>query len=247
MKLAYLNDNLFILIFFTSLVLEMEMNMNQPIVFNAPGPTLMQSPAAYPGSQEPRSAANMDLQSPASEASSYVRNINSIEAPTPASNIPEAHGLLVNLTLSDSLLNIYKDRNFDSSVMCVCNKNMCQCGFSAVMNRRYAVGSGLFAEDESEITGQPADAALWTFHKDNPMLAGMPDRKPLLSVEEPSGEKDGKEVSRTAKCVLRLIQEQCNSPYATLARLAGCVHKRGINSSGPLARSQIEINGKFIH
>ncbi|XP_041456106.1 mediator of RNA polymerase II transcription subunit 13-like isoform X2 [Lytechinus variegatus] len=225
-----------------SLTLEMEMNMNQPIVFNAPGPTLMQSPAAYPGSQEPRSAANIDLQSPASEASSYVRNINSMEAPTPASNIPEAHSLLVNLTLSDSLLNIYKDRNFDSSVMCVCNKNhMCQCGFSAVMNRRYAVGSGLFAEDESEITGQPADAALWTFHKDNPMLAGMPDRKPLLSVEDASSEKDGKEVSRTAKCVLRLIQEQCNSPYATLARLAGCVHKRGINSSGPLARSQIEI------
>lgn len=244
-------------------------SMSQPGVFTVPGPSnLLQSPAAaYLGSQEPRSAANLDLQSPASEASSYVRNLNSIEAPTPASNIPEAHSLFVNLMLSDSLLNIYKDRNFDSSVMCVCNMNIkgarvglfsapempvCQCGFSPVMNRRYAIGSGLFAEDESEITGQPADAALWTLHKDNPMLAGMPYRKPLLSVEDSlsiPGEKDNvgggggvKEVSRTARCVLRLIQEQCNSPYATLARLAGCVHRRGINSSGPLARSQIEIN-----
>ncbi|XP_071486432.1 mediator of RNA polymerase II transcription subunit 13-like [Diadema antillarum] len=242
---------------------DIDLSISQSSAFGMGGAALLQSPAACPGSQEPRSTINIDLQSPASEASSYVRNLNSIEAPTPANNIPEAHSLYVNLVLSDSLLNIHKDRNFDSSVMCVCNMNIkgvgvgvsnmldfpgeCKCGFSGVMNRRYAVGSGLFAEDESEITGQPADAALWAFHKDNPLLAGMPElnRKPLLSVES-SSEKEvaagGKEVSHTAKCVLRLIQEQCNSPYATLARLAGCVHKRGINSTGPLARSQIEIN-----
>lgn len=222
-----------------------------------------QSPAMYPGSQEPRSAA---AQSPASEASSYARNLNSLEAPTPSNTIPEAHGLYINLVLSDSLLNTFKDRNFDSCVLCACNMDIkgadallyaqddmmgvpCSCGFSEIMNRRYAVGSGLFVEDESEITGQSSDVALWAFHRDNPYCVGdmnAGSRKGALAIEGAQSSKDtgsSEIVQRTSNALIKLIQDQCNTPYSTLCRL-NTISKRIQNSSGQLARSQLEIDGK---
>ncbi|XP_035704664.1 mediator of RNA polymerase II transcription subunit 13-like isoform X3 [Folsomia candida] len=90
----------------------------------------------------------------------------------------EAHALVVNLSLSDSVINLFRDHNFDSCTMCVCNASnkvignirgsevglyihdsapdeeavRCNCGFSATVNRRSAHHSGLFYEDEYEIT-----------------------------------------------------------------------------------------------
>ena len=75
---------------------------------------------------------------------------------------PEAHALVVNLSLSDSVINLFRDHNFDSCTMCVCNASLkvvgnirgseaglyipdsspdedpvrCNCGFSASVNRR---------------------------------------------------------------------------------------------------------------
>lgn len=77
---------------------------------------------------------------------------------------PEAHALVVNLSLSDSVIGLFRDHNFDSCTMCVCNATnkiignirgsevgiyvhdttpeeesvRCNCGFSASANRRYA-------------------------------------------------------------------------------------------------------------
>lgn len=74
----------------------------------------------------------------------------------------EAHSLVVNLSLSDSVINLFRDHNFDSCTMCVCNAGnrvvgnirgsevgvyipdltpdedtvRCNCGFSASVNRR---------------------------------------------------------------------------------------------------------------
>jgi len=74
----------------------------------------------------------------------------------------EAHALVVNLSLSDSVINLFRDHNFDSCTMCVCNASnkvignirgsevglyihdsspeeesvRCNCGFSASANRR---------------------------------------------------------------------------------------------------------------
>lgn len=74
----------------------------------------------------------------------------------------EAHALVVNLSLSDSVINLFRDHNFDSCIMCVCNASnkvignirgsevglyiqdsapeedtvRCNCGFSAAVNRR---------------------------------------------------------------------------------------------------------------
>ena len=204
--------------------------------------------------------------SPASEASSYIKNLNSLESASLGNNIPEAHSLTVNLALSDSQLNIFKDRNFDSCVICACNMSIrggeaisafdpmgpCSCGFSSVMNRRYGTGSGLFAEDESEITGQFSDVALWAYHRDNPMLTAEFDRKGPMGLEgglsrlyTKDGNLVGTETMRTSNTLLRLIQDQCNTPYSTLCRLNYITKRRNINSSGQLARSQLEIEGMF--
>ncbi|CAB4058261.1 MED13 [Lepeophtheirus salmonis] len=85
-----------------------------------------------------------------------------------------ADSLVLNLILSETLLNIFRDHNFDSCTMCVCSNDgnikgrdaslylkpdfssdediNCTCGFSAIINRRFAYQSGLFYEDESEVT-----------------------------------------------------------------------------------------------
>ncbi|CAH4037111.1 unnamed protein product [Pieris brassicae] len=97
---------------------------------------------------------------------------------TPAPACP----LLLNVLLADTVLNVFRDHNFDSCTLCVCNasersvgnirgadastylsgvewggadeeQTRCSCGFSAVVNRRLAHRAGLFYEDELEITG----------------------------------------------------------------------------------------------
>lgn len=171
-----------------------------------------------------------ELPSPAtSTASSYLnKNLNSVEpVSTPTvQRTPEASSLLVNVLLADTAFNIFRDHNFDSCTLCVCNAGVkvvgnirgadagiylmnssgertlganihqhsdspfpvvgsigqpppppygammstsppnhpqtpvieedsvrCSCGFSAVVNRRLSHRSGLFYEDEMEITG----------------------------------------------------------------------------------------------
>lgn len=163
-----------------------------------------------------------------STASSYLnKNLNSVEPVTTPSvqRTPEASSLLVNILLADTFLNIFRDHNFDSCTMCVCNAGpkvvgnirgadagiylmncminerttnsnncvqqpsspflamsgmgqpppyggmlspqhnsqtpaidedsvRCSCGFSAVVNRKLSHQSGLFYEDEMEITGK---------------------------------------------------------------------------------------------
>ncbi|RXG73010.1 Mediator of RNA polymerase II transcription subunit 13 [Armadillidium vulgare] len=139
-----------------------------------------------PGSVGPLSAgppANYELPSPASNQSSYLnRTLPSVEpAPPPTLQVPEANSLMANIVLQDSSINLFRDHNFDSCTMCVCNNSpkvvgnikgsdgtiylppshlsseeeyiVCNCGFSAVVNRRLAYQSGLFYEDEVDITG----------------------------------------------------------------------------------------------
>ncbi|CAJ0935826.1 unnamed protein product [Ranitomeya imitator] len=112
-----------------------------------------------------------DLCSPASTPST-TRPLSSVE-PASSHPAPEAHSLYVTLLLSDSVLNIFKDRNFDSCCICACNLNIkgsdvgiyipdssnedqyrCTCGFSAIVNRRLGYHSGLFIEDEMDIFGR---------------------------------------------------------------------------------------------
>lgn len=175
---------------------------------------------------------DMAIASPATSTSSYLnKQYHSVEtAATPSSasvnRTPEANALLVNVLLYDTSLNIFRDHNFNSCTLCVCNAGNkcvgnirgadsgvylslpgttfhqisstnssggqfnnqnnynnygmldspmgqnqnqqqngyvdedpinCRCGFSAVINRRLAHCSGLFYEDEMEITGMAED------------------------------------------------------------------------------------------
>jgi len=89
-------------------------------------------------------------------------------------NSPPANALTINLVLSDSLLNLYRDINFNSCTMCVCTNDGnikggesllylpgfagdsdfdCKCGYSAVQNRKLSHLAGTFLEDEREVTG----------------------------------------------------------------------------------------------
>lgn len=108
-------------------------------------------------------------------------NSNSID-----NNLSECNSLMLNLLLSDSMFNLFRDHNFESCSICVCNMNIkgndvgiylsdsasvlqqqnssnydyyspCTCGFSAITNRHLSHFSGLFYEDEVEITGNYYD------------------------------------------------------------------------------------------
>jgi len=149
--------------------------------------TMDASPAGLhggPSSVQQRTPINYELMSPASSSgasSSFYagRNVGSVDAACQSMSggpLPEAGALYVSLALADSPLGIFRDVNFDSCTMCVCNVNIdgsdvgsvlalrsgaasvdeqmrCTCAFSAVINRRHARLSGLFYEDEVEITG----------------------------------------------------------------------------------------------
>ena len=107
---------------------------------------------AGPGSVGPPSVGPRSV-GPPSLASPAVKS-----AATPQSTVtPSANSLTVNLVLSDSLLNLYRDINYNSCTMCVCCTNDgnirggesllylpdinsdedydCKCGYSAVINR----------------------------------------------------------------------------------------------------------------
>lgn len=103
----------------------------------------------------------------------------------------EIHPLIVNLLLSDSMLNIFKDINFSSCCICVCNMNIkgsdagvilpsslipsgnnepqykCTCGFSALAHRHKSYSNGLFYEDEVEIYGADCDTVERVFGSAN--------------------------------------------------------------------------------
>ena len=138
-------------------------------------PEMSPAAAGFGSSQQrtPRTPMSYELQSPASNASSYLnKNMSSVDNHPTNSQLPEVHSLVTNVMLSDSILNLFKDHNFNSCAICVCNMNIdgadvglylphtssepqykCTCGFSAVMNRKCGVNSGLFYEDEVDITG----------------------------------------------------------------------------------------------
>lgn len=194
-----------------------------------PSSAIEASPAMFQNSiGQQRTPMSYELQSPASNASSYLNK-------TPNSNmnlnhgtnnqIPEVHSLIVNIVLSDSILNLFKDHNFDSCSICVCNMNIkgadlglyipnpnptgdqqykCSCGFSAVMNKRFGQNAGLFYEDEVEITGV----------RDN----RFEHRKPSLAIDCHKGEGEDIQVNNiedVTQVVLQLLLGQFSVPYSS--------------------------------
>ena len=100
------------------------------------------------------------------------------EAPPPPTTTPPANALTINLVLSDSLLNLFRDINFNLCTMCVCTNDGnikdgesllylpefaeedyfdCKCSYSAIVNCKLRNLAGMFLEDKREVTGVQED------------------------------------------------------------------------------------------
>ncbi|KAM4635777.1 mediator of RNA polymerase II transcription subunit 13-like [Polymixia lowei] len=201
--------------------------------FSVPTPRTPRTPRGINTTSSGQGSVKQDgteLSSPVSTPSTSLP-LSSVEPlARPGPSLPEAHSLYAVLLLSDSVLNIFKDRNFDSCCICACNMNVkgadvgvyipdstcedqyrCMCGFSAIVNRRLAHGTGLFLEDELDIfgrgseVGRAAERRIALCRRDPPM--GDPRAKrPQDAPPAPSP-------------VMVLIQEQCSQPISSLASL----------------------------
>lgn len=194
------------------------------------------SPATFPMGLDHRIPSSYELTSPASNASSYLnKNLNSIDNSGTVSHVPEAHGLLVNIVLSDSMLNLFKDHNFDSCTMCVCQMDIngsdaglylpdtsvvnkeasykCTCGFSAVVNRRHGYQAGLFYEDEVEITGIRGDDSLEKVRKASLISSG--DTMLTASKEGVADDDLSKNLEPVPQYLLELLRVQCTTLFSS--------------------------------
>uniref|UniRef100_A0A8C2CM66 Mediator of RNA polymerase II transcription subunit 13 n=1 Tax=Cyprinus carpio TaxID=7962 RepID=A0A8C2CM66_CYPCA len=190
--------------------------------FSVPTPRTPRGMGAASGQGSVRQDGT-ELSSPASTPSTSVP-LSSVEPSVSGPLLPEAHSLYVILLLSDSVLDIFKDRNFDSCCICACNMNVkgadvgvyipdstcedqyrCMCGFSAIVNRRLAHGAGLFLEDELDIFGRGSEAGQ------------AAERRLALCRRDPPGRRA--EEQQTPASVIALLQEQCSQPITSLTSL----------------------------
>ncbi|ESN93685.1 hypothetical protein HELRODRAFT_180782 [Helobdella robusta] len=114
-----------------------------------------------------RTPLSYDMLSPASNSSINRRPAGSVDSRV-ASSLEPINSLMVNVMISDSVLNLFKDHNFDSCTLCACNRNIdgSDIGIYARTSSDalvpsvlssiegiYGLKSGLFYEDEVEISG----------------------------------------------------------------------------------------------
>jgi mediator of RNA polymerase II transcription subunit 13 len=175
---------------------------NQQLLRQQPTPRSLPTPTHF----SPMRSNDLQSSPYLTRSVGSVQTINSPIGNLP-SLIPEIDSLILNVLLNDSILNIYRDINFDSCVLCACTSNelsihgidsiiyleksrdhmksihsqgysheqssyqqhstiypqsqsinnSCSCGFSSVVNLRLSHASGLFYEDEIEITGIKTD------------------------------------------------------------------------------------------
>ena len=86
------------------------------------GPASVGGPVSnLAGSNNPSAASPAQAGTPASASSAYLNKSLASTDPALNAKVPEASSLVLNLVLSDTLLNVFLDHNFDSCTMCVCN------------------------------------------------------------------------------------------------------------------------------
>ena len=226
----------------------------------SPSPYTPQAPNSQPPHGQQRTPMGPgsnypELQSPMSNSSSTYPHMKSVGGSVTGGHhghhvhLPEVNPVVVNTMLADSLLNLFKDHNFDSCTICACNMNIkgfdvgvylsdnssesqyrCVCGFSAVMNRRYGANSGLFYEDEVDITGLPHDqldhrkpplaisSATNKTNSEAPPAGTAPIEKP-----EPPSLPQGEVIPHD---VMALLQEQFSTFYPSSVVLYYYYHKQ---------------------
>ncbi|XP_078128450.1 mediator of RNA polymerase II transcription subunit 13-like isoform X1 [Sander vitreus] len=201
--------------------------------FSVPTPRTPRTPRGINAASSGQGSVKQDgteLSSPVSTPSTSLP-LSSVEPlARPVPSLPEAHSLYAILLLSDSVLNVFKDRNFDSCCICACNMNVkgadvgvyipdstcedqyrCMCGFSAIVNRRLAHGTGLFLEDELDIYGRTSE------------VGRAAERRLALCRRDPAmGDPRAKrpqDAAPASPLVMILLQEHCSHPISSLASL----------------------------
>ncbi|XP_069571315.1 mediator of RNA polymerase II transcription subunit 13-like isoform X1 [Brachyistius frenatus] len=201
--------------------------------FSVPTPRTPRTPRGVNAASSGQGSVKQDgteLSSPASTPSTGLP-LSSVEpSARPGPSLPEAHSLYAMLLLSDSVLSVFKDRNFDSCCICACNMNVkgadvgvyipdstcedqyrCMCGFSAIVNRRLAHGTGLFLEDELDIYGRTSE------------VGRAAERRLALCRRDPtmrdSRAKRPQDAAPASASVMVVLQEQCSQPISSLASL----------------------------
>lgn len=224
------------------------------------------SPSALP----PLSPYGSGPSSPMSSSSSLFGSMENI--PPPVQRLPETNALILNLLLYDTSMNLFKDHNFDSCPLCVCNTGQghlgnirgsesgiylpmrnnnaggfnqslafgnsslmsggadesernrravlgnspyvdndpiyCTCGFSAMMNRKLSHRSGLFYDDENEITGMADDPHDIKSNEEQTAAANASDDE---DAEEQTRLVQRKTFEGATQLIMEYIQEQCTS------------------------------------
>ncbi|XP_076632005.1 mediator complex subunit skuld isoform X1 [Colletes latitarsis] len=171
-----------------------------------------------------------DQPSPAtSTTSSYLnKNLNSIEADTPGpTRAPESNSLIVNILLGDTALNIFRDHNFDSCSLCVCNA-----GPKVVGNIKGAdagvylahswSGGALFQDDDqircscgfSAVVNRRLAHRAGLFYEDEMEITGIAEdptekKKTSLVTIACGGAKPSEGLDAIPPNVLELLREQC--------------------------------------
>lgn len=252
------------------------------------------SPSALP----PLSPYGSGPSSPVSSASSLFGSMENI--PPPVQRLPETNALILNLLLYDTSMNLFKDHNFDSCPLCVCNTGQgqmgnirgsesgiylpmrnnsgfdqslafggssmmaagssasgsgtagdesernrravlgsnpyvdndpiyCTCGFSAMMNRKLSHRSGLFYDDENEITGLADDPSET---RSSAAVTTVATTTTTTPSEDDDFEEQVRVVQRktfegATQLIMEYIQEQCASVGNSGSSLMRAI--RGIN------------------
>ena len=106
----------------------------------------------------------------------------------------------------------------------------CTCGFSAVMNRKLGHNSGLFYEDEVDITGMRD----YRYERRKPSLLAM-------EYQKDEHKEQGEDVP---PAILRLLEEQYANPYPSCAALFNYSRLRSINRGLSPNVNLLQMQGK---
>uniref|UniRef100_A0A147A2N0 Mediator of RNA polymerase II transcription subunit 13 n=1 Tax=Fundulus heteroclitus TaxID=8078 RepID=A0A147A2N0_FUNHE len=219
--------------------------------FSVPTPRTPRTPKGINAAGSGQGSVKQDgteLSSPVSTTSTSLP-LSSVEhLARPGPPLPEAHSLYVVLLLSDTVLSVFKDRNFDSCCICACNMNVkgadvgvyipdstcedqyrCMCGFSAIVNRRLAHGTGLFLEDELDIFGPTSEGGRAAQRR-----LALCRRDPAMDDSRAKQSQDGGPGSPS---VMIVMQEQCSQPISSLASLHLPVNSSCHGRKGALLQS----------
>ncbi|XP_044173755.1 mediator of RNA polymerase II transcription subunit 13-like isoform X2 [Acropora millepora] len=130
-------------------------------------------PASVSNDVKQLTSAAMSPASPASSASSFslpvqfakhFQGSGAVAKPLFQSPLPEVNSISKVLMLSDSNMNYFSDKNYDSVSLCSCLKSLengqtkgtstknreferCSCGFGPLEGMKFSVGTGLFPDD----------------------------------------------------------------------------------------------------